>query len=117
MLGTLADCYLDGGRFVGRLFRFLVVLNDGLDGVTQELADDVLEVAEDVREGSFQVAVDFYLGDGGDGAVGALGYLAYCMTAALDDFFGDAFEEDFAYEFGFGEFGAGGEPRGVEGVC
>jgi hypothetical protein len=93
-----------------------VLLGHGLDRVAQQLADDVLEVAEDVGEVGVEVAVDADLGEGDAGPVGTLQDLADGAAAAGDDVFGETFEEDFADEFGVGELGAGGVPRRVEGI-
>lgn len=93
-----------------------MALGDGLDGVAQQLADDVFQMAEDVREVGVQVAVDVDMREGDVGTVGALEDGAHGVGDALHDVFGVAFEEDLADEFGFGELRAGGEPGGVEGV-
>lgn len=110
-----ADCDFDGRRRGrGVVGLFLVVLDDGLDRVAQELADDVLEVAEDVGEARVEVAVDFDLGDLYVGAVCGVGELGDGFGAAAYDIFGEAFDEDFADEIGFGELGAGREVGRVE---
>lgn len=110
-----ADCDFDGrGRRRGVVGLFLVVLYDGLDGVAQELADNVLEMAEDVGEARAKVAVNFDLGDLDIRSVCGAGELGDGFSAAAYDIFGEAFDEDFADEVGFGELGAGGEVGGVE---
>jgi hypothetical protein len=93
-----------------------VLLGHGLHRVAQQLADDVLEVAEDVGEVGVEVAVDADLGQGYVRTVGPLQDLADGVAAACDDVFGDALEEDGADEFRLGELGPRGEPRRVEGV-
>jgi hypothetical protein len=93
-----------------------MLLGDGLHRVAQQLADDVLEVAEDVGEVGVEVAVDADLGEGDVGPVGALQDLADRVAAARDDVLGDALEEDLADELGLGELRAWGKPGGVEGV-
>lgn len=95
----------------------LVAVDDGLDGVAQELADDVLEVAEDVGEAGVEVAVDFHLGHLHLGPVGGAGELGDGFCAAADDILGEALDEDFANEVGLGEGGAGREVGGVESFC
>lgn len=94
-----------------------LALDDGLDGVAEELADDVLKVAEDVGEAGVKVAFDFDLGDLYLRPVGGSGEGLDGEAAAVDDVLSDAFDEDFADEVGLGEFGSGGEPGGVIGFC
>lgn len=111
-----ADCNFDGRRRErGVVGLFLVVLDDGLDGVAQELADNVFEVAKDVGEARVEVAVDFDLGNLHVGAVCGVSELGDGFGAAANDVFGVAFYEDLADKVGFGEFGAGGEVGRVEG--
>lgn len=118
MLLSFANCDFDGrGRRRGMVGLFLVVLDDGLDGVAQELADNVLEMTEDVREARVEVAVDFDLGDLDVGSVCGAGELGDSFGAAAYDIFGEAFDEDFANEVGFGELGTGREVGGVESFC
>lgn len=110
-----AYCDFDGmGWRGGVVGLFLVVLDDGLDGVAQELADNVLEMAEDVGEARVEVAVDFDLGNLYVGSVCGVSELGDGFGAAAYDIFGEAFYKDFADEVGFGELGAGGEVGGVE---
>jgi hypothetical protein len=113
-----ADCDFDGRRRSrGVVGLFLVVLDDGLDRVAQELADDVLEMAEDVREACVEVAVDLDLGDLDVGSVCGVGELGDGFGAAANDVFGEAFYEDFTDEVGFRELGAGREVGRVECLC
>lgn len=120
-LGGLANGDLDGGHGggvgAGLGSRALadLALDDGLHRVAEELADNVLEVAEDVGEAGGEVALDVDLGDLDLGPVGGAGEGLDGAAAAVDDVLGDALDEDFADEVGFGELGAGGEPGGV--VC
>jgi hypothetical protein len=110
-----AYCDFDGrGGRRGVVGLFLMVLDDGLDGVAQELADNVLEMAEDVREARVEVAVDFDLRDLDVGSVCGAGKLGDGFDAAAYDIFGEAFDKNFADEVGFGELGAGREVGGVE---
>lgn len=121
MLGTLAYGDFDGWwRSVGVgifVLSLLVSFHNCLDGVAQQLANDVFQVAKDVREAGLQMSLDFDLGYDYFGSVGTLSNLLYCFSAALDNFLGDTLEEDLTNELGFGELGTGGEPRCVEGVC
>lgn len=94
-----------------------MLVNDGLDRVAEEFANDVFEVAEDVREAGVEVAVDFDLGDLDVGAVGRIGEGGDGFGAAVDDIFGSTFDEDFADEVGLGQLGAGGEVWCVVGFC
>lgn len=65
MLLRLADRYFDRGHFSAP-----TVFDGGLDAVAEELADDVFEVREDVREGGVEVAGEF---DGWEGCGGPVG--------------------------------------------
>lgn len=38
-------------------------VDDSLDGIAQEFADDVLEMTQDIGEASFEMTIDFDLGD------------------------------------------------------
>ena len=123
VLGALADGDLDVGRrlrvrVAALTLTFglngpaaLVPFYDGLNRVAQELADDVLEVAEDEGEAGFEVALDLDVGDGHVRPVGLLGYAADGLAAAVDDVLGYAFGKYLAYEFGAGCFGAAGRRR------
>lgn len=122
ILGALAYGDFDGRYFIRlvrsrvRLPLALVLLHDALHRVPQQLADDVLEMAQDVREVGVEVAVDVDLRDRRVRPVRVLGYLPDRVPAPLDDFLGYAFEEDLADEFGLGELGAGREPGRMEGI-
>lgn len=125
MLLGLADGDLDGGRGVdgdglaagggglgvGLFLQLGLAVDDGLDRVAEELADDVLEVGEDVGEAGGEVAVDADVGDLGAGPVGGAGEGGDGAGAAVDDVAGLALDEDLADEVGLGELGAGGEVR------
>lgn len=116
VLLSFADCDFDGrGRRRGVVGLLLVVLDDGLNGVAEKLADNILEMAEDVREARVEVAVDFDLRDLDVGSVCGAGELGDSFSAAAYDIFGKAFDEDFADKIGFGELGAGREVGGVKG--
>lgn len=113
MLLGFADGDFDGRRrwwwCGGGFFEFLVLVDDGLDGVAEEFSDDVFEVAEDIGEAGVEVAVDFDFGDLDVGAVGGICEGCDGFGAAVDDILGGAFDEDLADEVGFGELGARGE--------
>lgn len=111
----LADGHLDGGRGRRGVRLPLVPVNDSLDRVAEELADNVLDVAQDVGEAGVEVADDVDLGDGGVGPVGGAGEGRDGFGAARDDVLGGTFDEDLADEVGLGELRAGREVGGVEG--
>lgn len=91
-----------------------VVLDDGLYRVPQELADDILQVCEDVWECHVQMAVDADLGDRGVRPVSGANEVLCGMSAPLDDVPRYALQEDLADELGLGQLGAGREPVRVE---
>lgn len=108
---------MDGGVGVGVGGGLLAVaVDDGLNRVAQELADNVLDVAEDVGEAGVEVANDADLGDGDVGPVDGASEGADGLGAALDDVLGRALDEDLADEVGLGELGARGEVGRVEGL-
>lgn len=78
----------------------LMAVDDGLDRVAQEFADDVLEVAEDVGEAGFKVAVNLDLGDLHVRAVGVACEGDGGFGTTIDDVLGDAFDKDLADEVG-----------------
>lgn len=86
-----------------------MLVDDGLDGVAEEFTNDVLEVAEDVREAGLEMTIDFDFGDLDVGTVGRVGESGDGFGAAVDNILGGAFDEDFANEVGLGKLGAGGE--------
>lgn len=112
----LAQRHVDGGRLLGGRVpaAAAVLLDDGLDRVAEQLADDVLEVAEDVGERGVQVAADPDLRDLGAGRVGGPREVLYGFGAVLDDVLGDTLDEYLADELALRELGAGGEPVRVE---
>lgn len=112
----LADGDFDGRRDRGHgVWLFLVSLDDGLHGVAEELADNVLDVAENVGEAGVEVAHDVDLRDGHVRTVGGAGERGDSFGAPRDDIPGGALDEDFAYEVGFGEFCSRREVGRVEG--
>jgi hypothetical protein len=96
VLVGFADEDLDR-RWCGVFGRAL--LDDGLYRVPQQLADDVLEMAENVWEGSLEMAVHFDLWDLDVGAVCAPDQLLRRLSTVLDDFFGVASQKDLANSF------------------
>lgn len=92
----------------------IVVVDDGLDRVPEQLADDVLEVAEDVGEGRLEVALDSDLGHLHVRAVGGAREVPHRAAAPLDHVLGHALEEDLANELRLGERRPRLEPVGVE---
>ena len=78
----------------------LLLLNDGLDGVAQELADDVFQVVENVGEGSIEMTFEFDFGEDSGGPVGGSREGLDLFPAAGDDFLGIAFEKYFSYKLG-----------------
>src|SRR5689334_14209169 len=60
------------------------------------------------------MTVDFDLGKLDIGAVCRPSQSFDGIAAPLNDVFGDALDENLAYEFGFGQLGARGEPWSVE---
>lgn len=119
VLLRLAERDLDGrGLLAVPLGVLAVVLDHGLHGVPQQLADDVLEVAEDVGEGHLQVSVNADLGDRGIGAVGGARHVLRGASAALDNVPGHASEEYLPDELlGLGQLRARREPVRVERLC
>ena len=117
----LADGDLDGrGRRlrlalgVGVGARLGVGVEDGRDRIPQQLADDVLQVAEDVGEGRVQVALDPDLGDGHVRPVGRPRQVPHRVPAPLDHVPGGALQEDLPDELGFRGRRAHLEPVRVE---
>lgn len=117
MLGRLADQHLDWRR-LGTVI--LSLLDNGLDGVSDQLADDVLQVTLDVREGSIEMAFDTDVWELYVGAVCGLDQLLRRPSATLDDLFGVAFEEYFAHSVRVWVvlgLVVGKVPGSIEGVC
>lgn len=93
-----------------------MTLDNGLDTVSEEFADYIFEVREDVGKCGGGVSGE---GDGGEddgGAVGGGAECCYGVAAPTDDFAGVAAQEDFTHKFGgwIGGYGAvgGGEVPG-----
>lgn len=112
MLRRFANQHLDGRQ--RRIFG-LALLDDCLNRISQQFANDVFEVAEDIREGGLQVAVHFDLWDGYVRTVSAPDQLLRSFSAVLDNFFGVAAKKDFANGFLVVQgLGMGKVPWGVE---
>ena len=74
----------------------LLLRNDGLYRVSDELTDDIFQMALNVRKGSIKMAFDANLGNLHMRAVGGFDQFLGRLAAALYDLFGIALEEDFA---------------------
>ena len=109
MLRALANCHFNGWRrSVGirvLVLTALVLLDHCLHRVAQQLPNDILKVAENIRETSLQVTVNIDLGDGNIRPVGALRNIPNGFPAALDNILGYTLEKDLANELGFRELG------------
>lgn len=92
--------------------------DDSLYGVPQQLADDVLQMAQDVGKRGVEVTLksDFWYG-----AVGSIrfsGKSLCCLAAPLHHFLGVAAEKDLTDEVGVGfhvDLGVWEMPRRIEG--
>ena len=115
VLGRLGDGDIDGRGAFGWVAMCDVAVDDGLDRVTQELADDVLEVAEDEGEIGIKVALDADIGYLDVWGIDRASNLLYSVRTALDDVLGVALDEDLADKVGLGELSPWGEVRRV--VC
>ena len=93
MLRSLADEHLDWRR-LGIFGRTL--LDDSLNRVAQQFANDVLEVAEDVWEGGIKMAVNLDLWDLNLGTICASDQFLRSFPAVVYDFFCIAPQEDLA---------------------
>jgi hypothetical protein len=116
VLGSLANQNID----VPHVLRGSIApLHGGLDGVTQELADDVLKMTQNVGEGGVQMSLYSHLGEF---AVGAIRLLHQCggdRRAPLDHFLGIAAQEYLAdvVRRGVTDKSSGGiRVRGIKGV-
>lgn len=115
MLGRFADQDLNGRRL--RVLG-LALLDDGLDRVAEQFAHNVLEVAEYVRKGGVEVAVDVNVWYVNVGAICAFDQLLSGFAAALHNLPRIAPQEDFTYRLGvwvIHGLGMGKVPRRVEG--
>ena len=98
VLWRLAHSDLDRGRRAWRAGPAFLLLDDRLDGVAKELADDILQVVKDERKGGVQVALepDLRQDRGRSVCSGCQGL--YLLTTPGDDLVGVAPEEDLADE-------------------
>ena len=95
VLRRFADQDLDR-RWVARIVSSS--FDDSLDRVPQQLADDVLQVAQDVGERGLEVALEFDFWYGAIGTVRFSSESLGCLAAPLNHFLGVAAEEDLADE-------------------
>jgi len=114
MLRRFADGDFNGWRG-GRWTRALLLLfNSSLDGVPQQLANDVFEMAEDVGKCGFEMPHDFNFREHCGGSIGSGCEGSDFFAAAGYNFFGIAFEEDVSYKLGLGGFRIGDVFRRLE---
>lgn len=97
MLRRFADQHID---WRGRRVLPLPLLDDGLDRVTQELPDDVLHVAQNVRKGRVKMALDVYLGDWEVRPVSLPDELLCGLSTAFNDLPGVAPQEYLPHSLG-----------------
>lgn len=95
MLGSFTYQNLDRGWFAGIVSSSF---DDSLDGIPQQLADDVLQVAQDIGKRGVEVTLEIDFGYGAIGPVRFSGESLCRLAAPLHDFFGVAAEEDLADE-------------------
>lgn len=92
--------------------------DDSLDGVSQQLADDVLQMAQDVRESGVEMTSEINSRYGTVGSVRFSSESLCCLAAPLHYFFGIAAEEDLPDEVRVGfyvDLGVWEMPRRIEG--
>lgn len=92
--------------------------DDSLDGVPQQLADNVLQVAQDVGERGVKVTLKFDFWYGTVGSVRFSGESLRGLAAPFDHFLGVAAEKDLTDEVRVGfyvDLGVWEMPRRVEG--
>jgi hypothetical protein len=93
VLCCFANQYLDGREL--RIFR-PALLDDGLDGVAQKFADDVLEMTEDVGECRIKMTIHLDFRDLDVRAVGVLDEFLGCFSTVFDYLFRITAQEDLA---------------------
>jgi hypothetical protein len=97
----------------------MVFLGHGLNGVAQQLTDDVLEVTKDVRESGIHVASHFDLWE--LHRWGCFSHQVMCnSSASFDDLFGFTLEENLTNEVcvHIGSFvGVREVPGFIESIC
>jgi hypothetical protein len=121
MLWSFTDCDFDCWKSLfPSSWRGFLTLNNSLNTVSEEFANYVFEVREDVWECCVEVAGEFECGQGSRRAVCSGAEGEDCIVATIYDLAGVAFEKDFtdkfrAYARGMG--GIGEVPRRVECFC
>ena len=91
--------------------------DDCLDGVAKKLANDVLEMAQDVGKGSIQMTVDHDVRQYAARTIGLFSESTRSVPASLYHFTSVATQEDFSDKFRTGidlRLGVGKVPWGVE---
>ena len=113
MLRSLADENFDG-RWL-HVFGF-ALLDDSLDGVAEELAYDVFEVAQNVGEGGIEVTIDLDVRYLNVRTMGAPDEVLGCRSTFLDNVSGAASQEYLTHGLLIvrGMWGLGKVPRRVE---
>lgn len=114
MLRRLADRDFNRGWGCRQTFPLALPLNNSLYRISEQLADDIFQVAQYVRESGVKMAQELDFWEDGGGPVGGGCEGLYLFSAARYDFFGVAFQKYFADELGLQGFRVGEVPGGVE---
>ncbi len=115
VLGSFAYENLDRGWIAGAVSS---PFDDGLYGIPQQLADDVLQMAQDVGEGGVEVTSEIDIRYGTVGSVRFSSECLCCLAAPLHDFLGIAAEKDLPDEVRvrfYVDLGVWEMPRRIEG--
>lgn len=117
VLGRFTDEDFDRGWFAGHVS---LPFDDCLYRVPQQLADNVLQMAQNVRKGGVEVALELDVWYGAINAVGFSGEGLGCVSTSLHYFFSVTSEKDFADKVCVGfyvNFGVWEVPWCIEGLC
>jgi hypothetical protein len=121
MLWSFTDSNFDCWKSVfPSSWRGFLTLNNSLNTVSEEFANYVFEVRENVWKCCIEVTGEFECGQGSRRAVCSGGEGEDCVVAAIYDFTGVAFQKDFTNKFrayARGMRGIGEVPGRVEGFC